>query len=154
MFLLFLRWADRWERTPGGLAIAAFLAGGFGAAFAIALPGNAAMMSLYAKLFGQPFADDWKAGLTAPFVEETAKGAAFLLVMGLAPVVVRTVYDGLIVGAYTGLGFQVIEDMLYGRTRRPELRGQPGAACSTPSSCAPSPASPRTRSIPRCSPPG
>ena len=115
VFLLFLRWADRWERTPGGLAIAAFLAGGFGAAFAIALPGNAAMMSLYAKLFGQPFADDWKAGLTAPFVEETAKGAAFLLVMGLAPVVVRTVYDGLIVGAYTGLGFQVIEDMLYGQ---------------------------------------
>ena len=115
VFVLFLRWADRWERTPAGLAVAAFLVGGFGAAFAIAITGNAAMMSLYAKLFGQPFADDWKAGLTAPFIEETAKGAAFLLVMGLAPVVVRTVYDGLIVGAYTGLGFQVVEDMLYGQ---------------------------------------
>jgi len=115
VFLLFLRWADRWEHTPGLLAAAAFAGGGFGAAFAIALPANAAMMSLYAKLFGQPFATDWKAGLTAPFVEETAKGAVFLLLMGLAPIVVRTVYDGLIVGAYTGLGFQVLEDMLYGQ---------------------------------------
>jgi protease PrsW len=114
-FLLFLRWADRWEHTPGRLAALAFAGGGFGAAFGIALPANAAMMSLYAKLFGQPFATDWKAGLTAPFVEETAKGAVFLLLMGLAPVVVRTVYDGLIVGAYTGLGFQVLEDMLYGQ---------------------------------------
>jgi hypothetical protein len=33
--------------------------------------------------------------------------------MGLAPVVVRTVSDGLIVGAYVGLGFQIIEDVLY-----------------------------------------
>lgn len=115
VFLLFLHHADRWERTPGSLVVAAFLAGGFGAAFAIALPGNAAVMSQYAKVFGQSFAVAWQAGLTAPFVEETAKGAAFLLVMGLGPVVVRTAYDGLIVGAYTGLGFQVLEDMLYGQ---------------------------------------
>ena len=81
----------------------------------MALPGNAAMMGLYAKLFGQPFATDWKAGLTAPFVEETAKGAIFLLCLGLAPIVIRTVYDGLLVGAYVGLGFQVLEDMLYGQ---------------------------------------
>lgn len=115
VFLLFLHRADRWERTPGTLAVAAFAVGGFGAAFAMALPGNAAVMSLYTKLFGQAFAEDWQAGLTAPFVEESSKGVAFLLVMGLAPVVVRTVYDGLIVGAYTGLGFQVLEDMLYGQ---------------------------------------
>jgi RsiW-degrading membrane proteinase PrsW (M82 family) len=115
VFLAFLHGADRWERTPALLAALAFLVGGFGAAFAIALPGNTALAGLYAKLFGQSFALDWQAGLSAPFVEETAKGAAFLLLLGLAPVVVRTVYDGLIVGAYTGLGFQVLEDMLYGQ---------------------------------------
>ncbi|WP_231123467.1 PrsW family intramembrane metalloprotease [Nocardioides sambongensis] len=81
----------------------------------MALPGNAALMDLYAKLFGQVWATDWKAGLTAPFVEESAKGAVFLLMLGLAPLVIRTVYDGLIVGAYVGLGFQVLEDMLYGQ---------------------------------------
>ncbi len=112
-FLLWLRWADRWERTPPALAIAAFAGGGLAAPFGIAIVGNAAVMSLYSKLFGQAFATDWQAGLTAPFVEETSKGAVFLLLMGLAPVVIRTVSDGLIVGAYVGLGFQILEDLLY-----------------------------------------
>jgi RsiW-degrading membrane proteinase PrsW (M82 family) len=95
--------------------VTAFIGGGVGATYAMALSGNAALMNLYAKTFGQVWATDWKAGLTAPFVEETAKGAVFLLLLGLAPFVIRTVYDGLIVGAYVGLGFQVLEDMLYGQ---------------------------------------
>lgn len=123
VFLLFLRWVDRWERTPAALAVAAFVFGGFAATFAIAQPANAAMMSLYAKLFGQGWAADWKAGLTAPFVEETAKGIGFLLLLGLAPVVIRTVSDGLMVGAYVGLGFQVLEDVLYGSNTAAEHFG-------------------------------
>ncbi|MDT7555429.1 MAG: protease PrsW [Pseudonocardiales bacterium] len=123
VFLFFLHRADRWEHTPGRLALAAFVIGGIGSTYAIALPGNTALMSLYAKTFGQAWAQDWKAGLTAPFVEETAKGAAFLLLLGLAPVVIRTVYDGLIVGAYTGLGFQVFEDALYGQNSAAEHFG-------------------------------
>jgi protease PrsW len=113
IFLLFLRRFDRFERTPGRLALAAFAIGGLGVPWAIVLNGNSALMSLYTKLFGQAFATDWQAGLSAPFVEETAKGVGFLLLLGLAPLVIRTVYDGLIVGAYVGLGFQVLEDMLY-----------------------------------------
>jgi protease PrsW len=115
VFLFALRRIDRFERTPGRLALAAFAIGGLGAPWAIALGGNAAVSSLYTKIFGQAWATDWQAGLSAPFVEETGKGIAFLLVWGLAPLVVRTVYDGLIVGAYVGLGFQVLEDMLYGQ---------------------------------------
>jgi len=114
-FLLFLHHADRYERTPALLAVVAFVGGGIGAPWAMALPGNGALMDLYAKTLGQAWATDWKAGLTAPFVEETAKGMVFLVLLGLAPVVIRTVYDGLIVGAYVGLGFQVLEDMLYGQ---------------------------------------
>lgn len=115
VFLLALHHFDRWERTPAKLALVAFIGGGFAAPWAMALPGNAALMSLYAKKFGQAFAEDWQAGLTAPFVEETAKGIIFLLLLGLAPRAIRTVYDGLIVGAFVGLGFQVLEDMLYGQ---------------------------------------
>ncbi|WP_299922183.1 PrsW family intramembrane metalloprotease [uncultured Nocardioides sp.] len=114
-FLWFLHHADRYERTPARLAIAAFIGGGLAAPWAMALPGNAAMMDLYAKNFGQAWATDWEAGLTAPFVEESAKAIIFVLLLGLAPFVIRTVYDGLIVGAYVGLGFQVLEDMLYGQ---------------------------------------
>lgn len=115
IFLLFLHYFDRYERTPTSLAVAAFLGGGIGAPWALALSGNSAMMDLYAKWFGQAWATDWQAGLTAPFVEETSKGVVFLMLLSLAPVAIRTVYDGLIVGAYVGLGFQVLEDMLYGQ---------------------------------------
>jgi RsiW-degrading membrane proteinase PrsW (M82 family) len=114
-FLFFLHRKDRWEHTPGRLALTAFLLGGLAVPWAIALPGNGALMSLYTKLFGQAWAEDWQAGLTAPLIEESAKGIAFLLMLGLAPVAIRTVYDGLIVGAYVGLGFQVFEDLLYGK---------------------------------------
>ena len=124
VFLAFLHGADRWERTPGSLAVAAFVGGGIAAPWVIALPGNAALMGLYTKAFGQAWAEDWKAGLTAPFVEELGKGAIFLLLLGLAPVVIRTVYDGLMVGAYVGLGFQVLEDMLYGQNAASEHFGQ------------------------------
>jgi RsiW-degrading membrane proteinase PrsW (M82 family) len=113
LFLAFLRWSDRWERTPAPLALAGFVGGGIAAPFAIAITGNSAIMSIYTKAFGQAWATDWQAGLTAPFVEETSKGAIFLLMMGLAPVVIRTVSDGLIVGAYVGLGFQILEDIFY-----------------------------------------
>jgi len=112
-FLWFLHHADRWERTPPALALAAFVGGGVAAPFGIAITGNGAIMSIYEKLFGQAWATDWQAGLTAPFVEETSKGAIVLLLMGLAPVVIRTVSDGLIVGAYVGLGFQILEDVFY-----------------------------------------
>jgi len=112
-FLAFLRHADRWERTPPALALAAFLGGGFGATFAIAFVSNGAPMSIYTKVFGEAWATDWEAGLTAPFVEETSKGAIFVLLLGLAPVVIRTASDGLMVGAYVGLGFQILEDILY-----------------------------------------
>jgi len=112
-FLAFLRHADRWERTPPALALAAFLGGGFGATFAIAIVGNGALMSIYTKVFGEAWATVWEAGLTAPFVEETSKGAIFVLLLGLAPVVIRTASDGLMVGAYVGLGFQIVEDILY-----------------------------------------
>ncbi len=112
-FLAFLHHADRWERTPGSLALTAFLGGGLGSTFAIAIVGNAALSSLYTKAFGQAWAVDWQAGLTAPFVEETAKGAVFVLLLGLAPVTIRTAADGLIVGAYVGLGFQILEDIVY-----------------------------------------
>jgi len=108
------RHIDRWERQPVSLILAGFIWGGLAATFALAITANGAVMSIYAKTFGQVWAADWQAGLTAPFVEETVKAAGFLLLMGLAPRLVRTVNDGLVIGAFIGLGFQVFEDVLYG----------------------------------------
>ena len=48
--------------------------------------------------FGASFAFDWGAALTAPINEELAKGAGVLLLLVLAPRLVRSPFDGLILG--------------------------------------------------------
>src|SRR6202012_2114112 len=90
--------------------------GGFAATGAMAANANTAILSLYTKLFGQTWALNWGAGLAAPFTEETAKGAGLLLLIALAPRQVRTAFDGFIMGAFIGLGFQIIEDITYALT--------------------------------------
>ncbi|MBD3927161.1 PrsW family intramembrane metalloprotease [Nocardioides cavernae] len=113
LWWLWFHHIDRWERQPAKILLAAFVWGAVPATFAIAINANGALMSLWAKWFGQDWAGHWQAALTAPFVEESAKFAGFLLLMGLAPRLVRTVNDGLILGAFIGLGFQVLEDVTY-----------------------------------------
>jgi hypothetical protein len=71
---------------------------------------------LYSKTFGQVWALNWGAGLSAPFTEETAKGSGLLLLIALAPRHVRTAFDGFILGAFIGLGFQIVEDISYAMT--------------------------------------
>lgn len=112
-WFLWFRHIDRWERQPGGLVVAGLLWGAVPATFAFAMTVNNAMIDLYTKLFGQDWSADWAAGLTAPITEEAAKLCGFLLLMGLAPRLVRTANDGLVLGAFIGLGFAVFEDFLY-----------------------------------------
>ena len=113
-FWLFLRHIDRFGSVPEKLAIAAFAYGGIVATFAMATYANDAVISLWGKLNGQQFAADWAAALTAPVVEELAKASGIVLLIALAPRLIRTAFDGLIVGAFLGLGFQVFEDLELG----------------------------------------
>ena len=107
------RHIDRYERQPVGLVVTGFIWGATAATFTIAVPANGAVGSLYTKIFGQVWAQDWHAGLSAPFVEETAKGIGIVVLLALAPRLVRTATDGLLLGAFIGLGFQTSEDFLY-----------------------------------------
>ncbi len=113
LWLAWFRHVDRWERQPTGLVGAGLLWGGVAAPFAFALTVNMAMLGLYPKLFGQDWAADWAAGATAPITEEAAKLCGFVLLLGLAPRLVRTANDGLIIGAFIGLGFATFENVLY-----------------------------------------
>lgn len=113
-FWLFLRHIDRFDSVPDKLAGAAFLYGGVVATFAMATYANNAVISLWGKANGQQFAADWAAALTAPVTEELAKASGLVLLVLLAPRLIRTAFDGLIVGAFLGLGFQVFEDVIYG----------------------------------------
>ncbi|WP_405115504.1 PrsW family intramembrane metalloprotease [Micromonospora sp. NBC_01405] len=112
-WLILLAYHNRYTRLPGKLLLAAFVWGGAAATFWISLPANGAFLSLYGKAFGSAWVSDWGAGLTAPINEEIGKGLALILLIGLAPKLVRSPFDGLIIGAYAGLGFQIIEDVLY-----------------------------------------
>lgn len=113
VFWWFTQRADRYAQLPIKLMVVALLWGSFGAAWMMAAPANDAIGDLYAKMFGQSWALSWGAGLSAPFTEELAKGCGLLLLIALAPRIVRTAFDGFILGLLIGLGFQITEDISY-----------------------------------------
>lgn len=112
-WLLFLHWMDRYTPLRPGLLAVGALWGGFGATLFLALSANTAMLSLYGKWLGPTWAADWAPGGTAPITEETAKVIGFVLLLGLAPKLIRSAYDAFILGAFIGIGFEVTEDVLY-----------------------------------------
>jgi RsiW-degrading membrane proteinase PrsW (M82 family) len=130
-YVWFIHYEDRYTTVPPKLAAAGFVWGAVAAVGAFALLGNDAVMNLYAKEFGASFAFDWGAALTAPFDEEFAKGAGILLLVTLAPQLVRSPFDGLILGAFVGLGFQISEDVSYAFIGAADAFGDVGAAWAT-----------------------
>ncbi len=116
LFWWFTQHIDHYAKLPAKLMVVAFLWGGFAATGVMAANANDAILALYSKTFGQVWALNWGAGLAAPFTEEIAKGSGILLLIALAPRQVRTAFDGLILGAFIGLGFQIAEDISYAMT--------------------------------------
>ncbi|WP_214111180.1 PrsW family intramembrane metalloprotease [Acrocarpospora catenulata] len=93
-------------------AFAALVWGGTGA-FGVAFVANTAFSGLVAKLVGPEFADIWGDAAFAPIDEELAKVAGVALIALMAPRVVTGPLAGFGFGALVGLGFQVVEDLLY-----------------------------------------
>jgi protease PrsW len=130
-YLLFIRYEDRYTTVPPGLAVAGFVWGFVAATGAFALLANGAVIDLYAKIFGASFAFDWGPALAAPIDEELAKGAGVLLLLTVAPRLIRSPFDGLILGAFVGLGFQISEDISYAWIGAANSFNDVGAAWST-----------------------
>jgi len=110
VFVLIYR-LDLYEREPISLAVAAFLWGAF-AATALALDA-AGWDRVVAQAFGQDFALRWGPALTASLTEEILKGAGIVLLWLIAPDEIEDMMDGFVYGALCGLGFAVVEDVLY-----------------------------------------
>ena len=125
--------ADRYSSQPAKLRLVAFLWGAFAATWIMGAPANNALSGIFAKLFGQGFDMDWGASASVWFTEEWSKGIGLLLLIALAPRLVRTAFDGLILGAFIGLGFQILEDVAYIKTAAATGWGtdQIGASVST-----------------------
>jgi protease PrsW len=130
-YLLFINYEDRYTTVPPGLAAAGFVWGFVAATGAFALYANGAWTDLYGKWFGASFAFDWGAALAAPIDEELAKGAGVLLLLTLATKLIRSPFDGLILGAFIGLGFQISEDISYAWIGSANSFGDIGVAFST-----------------------
>ncbi|HEU4702309.1 MAG TPA: PrsW family intramembrane metalloprotease, partial [Conexibacter sp.] len=130
-YALFIHREDRYTTVPPKLAAAGFVWGFVPAIGAFAIFANEAVIDLYAKAFGASFAYDWGAALAAPVNEELAKGAGVLLLLTLAPKLVRSPFDGLILGAFVGLGFQISEDISYAWIGAANAFGDVDAAWAT-----------------------
>jgi RsiW-degrading membrane proteinase PrsW (M82 family) len=113
LFLWIFHRLDRYSSIPAKAKIVAFLFAGLVTTFGMAAINNDAFRSILHKTQGTDFWLDWSAGLTAPWSEEIAKALPVILLIGLAPRIMRTAFDGLIIGAISGLAFQVFEDVAY-----------------------------------------
>jgi RsiW-degrading membrane proteinase PrsW (M82 family) len=102
---------DLYEREPVSLAIGAFLWGAF-AATALALDASG-WDQLLSRAVGQDVATRWGPALTAPVIEELLTAAGVVLIALIARDEVDDVMDGFVYGALCGLGFAVVEDVLY-----------------------------------------
>jgi protease PrsW len=103
---------DLFEREPFGMLAAAFAWGSL-AATALASSANTAFLDLIAKLGSQSLASRWGPAIAGPIDEETLKGIGLLLLVLIAAAEIDTPIDGLVYGAFVGLGFQIVEDFEY-----------------------------------------
>ncbi len=113
LFLWLFARLDRYSSIPAKAKVVAFLFSGLVSTFAMAAINNDAFRSILAKTVGIDFMLTWSAGLTAPWSEEIVKMLPVVLLIGLAPTVMRCAFDGFIIGAISGLAFQVFEDVAY-----------------------------------------
>ncbi|BCY05047.1 PrsW family intramembrane metalloprotease [Actinoplanes sp. L3-i22] len=111
-FWLFVQELDFLEREPSGLLAVAFAWGAL-VATSVSIPGSTALENLIAKLGSPGLAADWGAALAGPTVEEIAKTLGVVAIVLIARSQVNSVLDGVVYGALVGLGFQIVEDIVF-----------------------------------------
>lgn len=103
---------DFLEREPPSLQALAFAWGGL-VATSVSIPASSALDDIIAKITSPHLAADWGVALAGPTVEETAKTLGVAAIVLIARNQINSVLDGVVYGAMVGLGFQIIEDIVY-----------------------------------------
>lgn len=101
------RVADRLALPAAALAVG--LVWGATVAVMTSLFGSRALYGLLATANGPAWAERWSPVLAAPVVEEVVKTAGVVLVVAIAWGRVQGVLDGIVLGAFCGVGFQIVE---------------------------------------------
>ncbi|MEV6277076.1 PrsW family intramembrane metalloprotease [Nocardia sp. NPDC051832] len=79
----------------------------------IAMWANDHNLEVIKNLAGDAFAINWQAAISAPIVEEAIKGLGVFTVAWLWRTLLWRPIHGLLLGGFTGLGFQVVENATY-----------------------------------------
>ena len=116
VFLVLIRLTDLYQREPITVVGLMVLWGATVSCF-LAVPGNEFVNGLLPENIRLVFGP----AITAPLVEETAKGAALVIAFALSQVAARRfgahafegLSDGLVYGAAVGMGFAFTEDVFY-----------------------------------------
>jgi len=111
-YVAFALWIDRFEPEPPWVLGVAFLWGASIAVF-FALIFNSLNEGILTAVFGAPDASALTNILSAPLVEELAKGTALLLLFVWKRDEFDNVTDGIVYACMVGLGFAMIENVQY-----------------------------------------
>ncbi|CAN5129983.1 hypothetical protein BH20VER2_BH20VER2_09510 [soil metagenome] len=111
IYMLLALWIDRLEKEPVWMLTAAFIWGATGAVF-FAFILNTLFEIIATNIIGT-HAGVATAVISAPIVEELAKGGALLIFFLWKHDEFDNVLDGIIYAAMTGLGFAMTENILY-----------------------------------------
>jgi protease PrsW len=112
VFVTIIRAVDWLEPEPRWLFAAAIIWGGF-VASANALRANTALESILVKVTSLGFVRDWAAAIEGPTDEEILKTLGIVMIVLLARRQINSILDGVVYGAFVGLGFQEIENITY-----------------------------------------
>jgi protease PrsW len=109
-------WLDRYEKEPAWMLAGTFIWGATVAVF-FAFIFNTINSVIFSSLFGSGAGDILGGVVSAPIVEESAKGLALFILYWWKKDEFDGVVDGVIYAAMVGLGFAMSENFLYyGRT--------------------------------------
>lgn len=112
LYVGLIYWVDYYEKEPTWLLSAAFLWGAVPAAL-LALLFNTVLSLPFYYLFSERSAELVAGGAIAPVVEEVTKGLALFLILIIRRNELDSPLDGVIYGAMVGMGFAMVENILY-----------------------------------------
>jgi RsiW-degrading membrane proteinase PrsW (M82 family) len=110
IYLGLIWWLDRYEKEPAHLLAVTFLWGALPAALLAVMLGLALAAPLSA--LGDPGEVWGRAHVLTPAIEEVVKGAALVSLILWRRAEFNGVLDGIIYGAFVGLGFALTENLL------------------------------------------
>jgi protease PrsW len=105
-------WSDRYEKEPWWLLAATFLWGAIPAALLAVISNTILAAPVYLYIDGGA-AEIFSGGIIAPVVEEIAKGLVLFGILFFWRHELDSPLDGIIYGAMVGMGFAMVENVLY-----------------------------------------